>query len=46
MPKKLKPCGTIAAYRRHLRNGEPSCDVCRKAWADYCRALWQGRIAG
>jgi hypothetical protein len=26
-----KPCGTEAAYRRHLRNGEPPCDRCRAA---------------
>lgn len=27
----LKPCGTEAAYRRHLKNSEPPCDDCRKA---------------
>lgn len=27
----LKPCGTPAAYRRHLRNGEDPCDACRAA---------------
>lgn len=29
--KKLKPCGTEAAYRRHLQNGETPCDKCKKA---------------
>ena len=27
----LKPCGTPAAYRRHLRNGEAACDACKAA---------------
>lgn len=27
----LKPCGTEAAYRRHLRAGEDPCDECREA---------------
>lgn len=27
----LKPCGTPAAYRRHLRNDEDPCDACRAA---------------
>lgn len=26
----LKPCGTLAAYRRHLRHGEQPCDECRE----------------
>jgi hypothetical protein len=29
-PVGLKPCGTEAAYRRHLRHGE-KCDTCREA---------------
>lgn len=28
---KLKPCGTSAAYRRHLRNGEEPCQKCLTA---------------
>lgn len=24
-----EPCGTLAAYRRHIRNGEATCDACR-----------------
>lgn len=31
MTRSLKPCGTTAAYRRHLRNGEPACDACKAA---------------
>lgn len=27
----LKPCGTRAAYKRHLRNNEPVCWRCRLA---------------
>lgn len=26
-----QPCGTYAAYRRHLRKGEPTCEPCRAA---------------
>lgn len=33
MPRVLKPCGTEAAYRRHLRNGEEACDACKAAVA-------------
>lgn len=31
MTRELKPCGTTAAYRRHLRNGEDPCGVCLDA---------------
>jgi hypothetical protein len=27
----LQPCGTLAAYSRHYRNGEKPCDECRRA---------------
>lgn len=27
-PQPTEPCGTAAAYRRHLRHGEPPCDEC------------------
>jgi len=30
MDRELKPCGTSAAYRRHLRHGETPCDACRE----------------
>ena len=29
--RDLKPCGTWAAYRRHLYRHEPVCDACRDA---------------
>ncbi len=28
-PRTLAPCGTTAAYARHLRHGEQPCDACR-----------------
>ena len=31
MTRELKPCGTTAAYRRHLRNGEEPCGECLAA---------------
>ena len=31
MPRPLAPCGTEAAYRRHLRRGEKPCYECRVA---------------
>lgn len=33
MPRDLKPCGTSAAYRRHLRKGEEACAECLAAVA-------------
>lgn len=30
-PRELKPCGTPAAYDRHLEHGETPCDDCRTA---------------
>lgn len=37
-PPVTRPCGTPAAYRRHLRHREPPCDACimaaRRAAAD------------
>lgn len=27
----LQPCGTLAAYRRHQRRGEPVCESCAQA---------------
>lgn len=42
--RELKPHGTIAAYKRHLRERKkardagldppPICDACKKAWAE------------
>lgn len=31
MPRKLRPCGTQSAYRRHLNRGEAPCAECRAA---------------
>jgi hypothetical protein len=39
----LKPCGTPAAYRRHLRRGELPCTACRGADG---RRKGSGRGAG
>ncbi len=33
--RELRPCGTWAAYRRHLRRCEPVDDACRKAAVAY-----------
>lgn len=38
MPKPpLRPCGTMAAYRRHKYYGEPACDPCQEAIREYER---------
>ena len=29
--RKLKPCGTYAAYARHLNRNEKPCDACKQA---------------
>ncbi len=42
-PRTLAPCGTTAAYARHLRHGETPCDACRKANAERHRALYAKR---
>lgn len=34
MSEPLKPCGTYAAYRRHLRNDEPMDELCAQAGRD------------
>lgn len=34
MPRELQPCGTQAAYRRHLRHREVSCVECCAAQAE------------
>jgi hypothetical protein len=38
MPRAKAPCGTEAAYRRHLRNDEPIDAACRDAHAQTRRA--------
>ena len=42
-PRTPAPCGTTAAYARHLRNGEQPCDACREANAERHRALYRKR---
>lgn len=39
MARELKPCGTEAAYRRHLRKGEEPCAKC----TDFIRRRSKGR---
>lgn len=34
MAKELKPCGTVAAARRHQRAEEPLCEPCQQAVRD------------
>lgn len=34
MARELKPCGTVAAARRHQRAGEPLCGPCEQAIRD------------
>lgn len=36
--RELKPCGTTAAYRRHLRKGQRPCKACMAAARDEKRA--------
>jgi hypothetical protein len=36
-----QPCGTDAAYRRHLRAGEPACAACLAAHAKRMRQYRQ-----
>ena len=36
-PAALRPCGTLAAYRRHLRRGETPCAACAAANRDDIR---------
>ena len=38
MVPNVAPCGTPAAYRRHLRHGENPCPACRRANRDAKRA--------
>lgn len=45
MAKRLKPCGTSAAYRRHLRRWEWPCESCTKAHAADERVRYAARQA-
>ncbi len=42
-PTPTAPCGTVAAYKRHLRHHEAPCDPCRAAWAEYQRDRYRAR---
>ena len=44
-PPSLAPCGTYAAYRRHLRHGEPIDEACQQAYTDYQREYQRARRA-
>lgn len=44
MSRQVKPHGTRAAYQRHLRAGEPPCQACREACAEYTRDYRAGNI--
>lgn len=35
--RELKPCGTHAAYRRHIAHGEDPCEACLEAEREYKR---------
>ena len=41
----LKPCGTVAAARRHQRNGEPLCAACAWVWREHQAKMYQQRKA-
>lgn len=41
MPRKLKPCGTSAAYKRHQLHGEKPCEACTEAWNAYHRDYYR-----
>lgn len=40
---ELKPCGTVAAARRHQRAEEPLCGPCRLALAAYQHEQYRKR---
>jgi hypothetical protein len=42
--RSRKPCGTTAAYWRHIRHGQPPCDECARAERDYKRARYVPRL--
>lgn len=37
------PCGTISAYKRHVRRGEPVDDACRLAYNESQRERYRAR---
>lgn len=42
-PVELRPCGTVAAARRHERAGEPVCDACAAAVKEHNARQYQAR---
>jgi hypothetical protein len=40
-----QPCGTVAAFRRHKRNGEEPCEACKVAERDRQAEMYQNRKA-
>ena len=38
-----QPCGTVAAYQRHLRHGEKTCADCKRAIAKWHREYYARR---
>ena len=45
-PKPVRPCGTLAAHRRHVRHGEAPCAACRAAYNAEHRRLYAARDRG
>ncbi len=47
-PRPYRPCGTVAAYRRHVRSGETPCDACKAANTAYAKtsASYRAKLAG
>ncbi len=41
MKRQLAPCGTQAAYQRHIRNGEVPCEPCAAAERHRTRLRYQ-----
>lgn len=37
MAQAVAPCGTVSAYKRHRRRGEPACEECKRAKRAYER---------
>ncbi|HEY9411767.1 MAG TPA: hypothetical protein VIP77_19465 [Jiangellaceae bacterium] len=46
MSRDLKPCGTVAAYQRHINRRETPCDSCKRAKRDYVNARPDTRARG
>lgn len=42
-PEPSAPCGTVSAYKRHKRNGEPVDQACREAYNAEQRRLYAQR---